>query len=133
MNRTKRKSLRVLSSALGAFILAAGVTGAHAEDTAGTKTFRQLDGVSINVGSKRMVGYFLAQNYSCNLTLFMSDQQAEDEVPNSAARVRQVLAANSSARIDTAEGESLELACQPGASGMTVRLLKQVATFNPAK
>jgi hypothetical protein len=57
-----------------------------------------------------------------------------DEVPaSSAARLLQSVAANGTARVDTAEGESLELACQPGATAMTVRLLTQVASYKDAK
>lgn len=93
-----------------------------------------LHGVSLNVGSKHLVGYFLAEAKTCNVTLLMSNIERDGEVvppTGSAARVRQTLQPNTTARIETVEGESLELACLPGAEAMTVRVLKQVAAYKP--
>ncbi len=114
--------------ALAALALGATAPVTLAADLTGPKTLFPTHGVSVDVGSKRVIGYFVADNGTCNLTFMMSDKQSGDDVPaSSAARLKQVVASNSSAIVDTAEGESLELACQPGATAMTVRLLKQVA------
>lgn len=133
MNRSKRVSVRVAAGIAGVLAILAGAAGANAADAAGAKTVLPTHGVSIDVGSKRVIGYFVAKDNACNLTFLMSDKPVDDVVPTSAARMQQVIAANGTARIDTAEGESLELVCQPAASAMTVRLLTQVATFKPAK
>jgi hypothetical protein len=133
MNRSFRVSTRVAAGVAAAFSILAGASAANAEDQ-GAKTLFPTHGVSIDVGSKRVIGYFVASNNTCNLTFLMSDKQVGDEVPaNSAGRLQQSVAANGKARIDTAEGESLELACQPGATAMTVRLLTQVASYKDAK
>lgn len=131
MNRSNRVSLGAAAAVSGVLAVLAAAATANAAD--GTKTVMPTHGVSIDVGSKRVVGYFVAKNDSCNLTFLMSDKQVDDEVPTSAARMQQVIPANTTAHIDTSEGESLELACQPAASAMTVRLLTQVATYKPAK
>lgn len=129
MIRSKRLISRATLAASAAFAFGATAPIALAADLTGPKTLFPTHGVSVDVGSKRVVGYFVANNGTCNLTFLMSDKQAGDDVPaSSAARLKQVVASNSSAIVDTAEGESLELACQPGASSMTVRLLKQVAS-----
>lgn len=134
MNRSNRVSLRVAAGIAGAMSILAGAASATAADATGAKTVLAAHGVSIDVGSKRVIGYFVAKNDACNLTFLMSDKQVDDVVPTPAARMQQVIAANGTARIETAEGESLELTCQPAASAMTVRLLTQVAaTHKPAK
>jgi hypothetical protein len=134
MNRSLRVSTRAAAAIAAAFSILAGASATYAEDAAGAKTLFPTHGVSIDVGSKRVIGYFVASKDTCNLTFLMSDKQVEDEVPaSSAARLQQSIAANGKARVDTAEGESLELACQPGASAMTVRLLTQVASYKDAK
>jgi hypothetical protein len=132
MNRSTRVSLRAAAGVVAVLSMLAGTTAVNAAD-AGTKTVLPAHGVSIDVGSKRVIGYFVAKNDACNLTFLMSDQQVDDVVPNFAARMQQVIAANATAHIDTAEGESLELVCQPAAASMTVRRLTQVATYKVAK
>lgn len=134
MTRTTRFPLRVAASVFGALSLLSGAAIAHADDATGLKTLYPTHGISIDVGSKRVIGYYLASNDTCNLTVLMSDKQSGDDVPaTSAARLKQSIAATGKARIDTAEGESLELTCQPGATAMTVRLLTQVASYKSAQ
>lgn len=129
MNRSTRLSSRAILTLSAILAMSAGATGAIAAELTGPKTLYPTHGISLDVGSKRVVGYFTADNGTCNLTFLMSDKQAGDDVsPTSAARLKQIVASNGAAVVDTAEGESLELVCQPGASAMTVRLLKQVAS-----
>lgn len=135
MNRSTRHFTNGISAIAAVLALGTSASGTYAAELTGPKTVFPSHGVSIDVGSKHVVGYFIADNGTCNLTLLMGDKLAGDDVPaSSAARLKQVVAGNSSAVVDTAEGESLELACQPGATAMTVRLLKQVASIaKPAK
>jgi hypothetical protein len=129
MNRSKRRISRAIPAAAVALALVASTLPAMAAELTGPKTLFPTHGISVDVGSKRVIGYFVADNGACNLTFLMSDKHLDDETPAaSAARMKQVVASNSSTVVDTAEGESLELACQPGATAMTVRLLKQVAS-----
>lgn len=134
MNRTLRISLRAASGLAAALALLAGASIANAEEATGVKLLRPAHGMSTDVGSKHVVGYFVANKGTCDLTFLMSDKQTDDDVlTSSSPRFKQVVAVNSTARVDTAEGESLELTCQPGASAMSVRLLKQVASYKDAK
>lgn len=134
MNGTSRLSRAVAASAIASLALAFGTLTAQAEEASSVKTLYPLHGVSIDIGSKHVVGYYVARGDSCNLTVLMSDKSASDDVPaSSAARLQHVIVANGTTRIDTAEGESLELACQPQASALTVRVLKQVASYEAGK
>jgi hypothetical protein len=134
MNSSSRLLRAVAASAIAALSLLTGSFAAQAEEASSVKTLYPLHGVSIDVGSKRVIGYYVARGDTCNLTVLMSDKQVGDDVPeSSAARLQQSVAANGTARIDTAQGESLELACQPGAAALTVRLLTQVAAYTSVK
>ena len=125
--------MRRLFMAVGAAVAAALILSGPVAAESGVKTLRPLDGVSLDVGSKRVVGFYVASAHACSLTLMMGELLVEDQEPaGSAARLQQTLAPNTLARLDTTDGESLEFACQPGAATMTVRLLKQVA-FKPAQ
>lgn len=84
-------------------------------------------GVSFDVGSKRAVSYYLAEGGVCNLTVLMAESTVEDEVKGAATRVTIPVIPTRSARIDTAEGKTLEFRCAPSAQTMTVKVLGQVA------
>lgn len=88
-------------------------------------------GVSFDVGSKRAVSYYLGEGGICNLTVLMADTNALDEVKGAATRVTMPVIPTKVARIDTAEGKTLEFKCAPSASAMSVRVLDQVAYAMP--
>lgn len=113
--------------ALCAVLLAAGWAGSVKAD--GAVALKPIKGQSFDVGSKRAVTYFKAADGICNLTLLMSDRMGEDgAIPVAAAsRVNVSVAPGKTARIDTAEGKSLEFRCTAGAKVMTVKPLEQVA------
>ena len=88
-------------------------------------------GVSFDVGSKRAVSYYLGEGGICKLTVLMADTNALDEVKGAATRVTMPVIPTKVARIDTAEGKTLEFKCAPSASAMSVRVLDQVAYAMP--
>ena len=97
-------------------------------------TLKPLTGINLNIGSKKIAGYFVANANVCNLTLMVGESMVGDEVPTSTpARIQQTIAPNDIGRLDTVEGESLEFGCRPGATAMTVSVLRQVAAYKPAK
>ncbi len=132
MNRFSRRSLRATSAgALSLVVCGLSLTTAMAENS-NVQTVRPGHGISLDVGSKHVVGYFLADAKSCQVTLMMSDRSVEDEVPQkTAARIRQTVLPHAVARVDTAEGESLELSCQAEAKGLGV-LVKTTLAANDA-
>ena len=67
---------------------------------------------------------------ACNLTLIAAEAMVGDEVPTSAPmRFVQNISSGAATLVDTPEGQSLEFRCEPNASAMRVRPLKQMATY----
>lgn len=122
----------VASALLGVTVATvSGIALAHEEKAA--TDFRPAQGISFDVGSKRAVGYYTAAAGKCNLTLMLSEaSEADGYAPQSAARFKVSVNAGSSARVDTADGKSLEFGCEPAAAKMSVRTLEQFAVV-PAK
>jgi hypothetical protein len=82
------------------------------------------------VGSKEAVGYFLAERGGCDLTLLIGDAgEAASEAAKggTASRFSTLVAAGRTARIDTADGPSVEFFCSTGASFLTTRVYERVA------
>ncbi len=124
------KSARVAAVlALSALIGAGGA--ASASDTV---AFKPLQGVSLHLGSKHAVGYFVTDKGVCQLTLVVGEELKGDELPvATSARFRAAVEAGTHARFDTGEGTELQFSCAPGATAMTVNSLKQVAYTTPQK
>ncbi len=129
-------SRSVARAAVFGLVGAASIVHAAALATANerTVTFKPLAGISFDVGSKRMVGYFEADAGECALTLMVADAMIGDDVPKySPVRLNQTIAPGETATVDTPEGKSLQVVCKPRASAMTARVLDVLATYKPAK
>jgi hypothetical protein len=91
-------------------------------------SFGPHQGVSLHLGQKHAVGYFLTDNGACQLTLVVGDEIKGDELPTTvSARFRTAVDAGKTARFDTGSGTELQFSCNPGAVAMTVEPLNQVA------
>ncbi|MCB1526608.1 MAG: hypothetical protein KDJ45_02765 [Hyphomicrobiaceae bacterium] len=116
--------------ALASTIAFGGAAAAYADGLSGQK-MTPRHGISFDVGSKRAVSYYLGEGGVCNLTVLMADSNNLDEVKGAATRVSMPVIPTKKARIDTAEGKTLEFKCAPSASAMSVRVLDQVAVAAP--
>jgi hypothetical protein len=113
----------------------AGVVGltapsVHAGEFSSASVVRPKAGLSFPVGSKQAVGYFLAERGGCDLTLLIGEAgeaALESSKGSSAARFSTLVAAGRTARIDTAEGPSVEFFCSTGASFLTTRVYERLA------
>ncbi len=109
-----------------------GAAGAASDPV--TVQFKPLHGVSLHLQTKHAVGYYLAENDVCHLTLVVGDEIKDDAPPTLApARFRAAVEASQQARFDTGEGTELQFSCAPGATAMTVVPLRQVAYSTPQK
>lgn len=119
----------LIGPAVGAAFLAVGWS-AKAEDAVAMKSHRAL---SFDVGSKHALTYFEKVDGACSVMLLMSDRITEDSaIPTSAAsRVTFSVLPSKTARVDTAEGKSLQFICVAGGDAMMVRSLEQVAWTPP--
>lgn len=121
----------VLASAVA---IAATAGGAAAETAGSLATLKPRQGISLDVGSKRAVGYFLADSRVCNLTLLVADRMAETDLSIPAAtRLQFEVAAGSDVRVDTTEGKALGFSCATDAKSMRVDRLEQVAAYSPRR
>jgi hypothetical protein len=119
----------ITKSAGVAAVLALSVLAAAGSAAAQTAVnFKPEEGVSLHLGAKHAVGYFLTENGGCQLTLVVGDEIKGDELPTTAsARFRAAVDAGKAARFDTGSGTGLQFTCTPGAVAMTVEPLNQVA------
>lgn len=107
-----------------------GAVGAASQSS--TVTFKPLHGISMHLGSKHAVGYFLTDAGVCQLTLVVGDELKDDEAPSlTPARFRTAIEAGQHARFDTGEGKELEFHCAKGATAMSVETMQQTAYTAP--
>lgn len=108
----------------------------HGGEFSSADVVRPKAGLSFAVGSKHAVGYFVAEQGGCNLTLLVADsgdQVADSPRGDAPARFNTLIGAGRTARIDTADGPSVEFFCSTGASWLTSRIMDRVAYSAPAR
>jgi hypothetical protein len=97
-------------------------------------TFKPLQGVSLHLGSKHAIGYFVKGDNVCQLTLVVGEELVGEDVPAvTPSRFSAAIEAGRSARFDTGGGTQLQFGCAPSATAMTVETLNQVAYSAPRK
>ncbi len=107
--------------------------GSAVADTS-TNSFKPLQGVSLHLGSKHAIGYFVKGDNVCQLTLVVGEEPVGEDIPAvTPARFSAAIEAGRSARFDTGSGTALEFGCAPSAATMTVESLNQVAYTAPRK
>lgn len=80
-------------------------------------------GVSLDIGGKHAVGYFVAKNKACYLTVVMADTAGGvDGVDSPGTRFVVPVIPGRGALMDAAAGQSVEFFCGPGAARMTARV-----------
>ena len=123
----------IIATALSG-ILSVNTAGAvQAADASSVLTMKPLHGISFDVGTKRAVSYFLSYNGICHLTLIVAEAFDGYEVPaDTPARYEVSIDPGKTARIDAAEGKSLEFACQASAQAMSLTTVSQFAVNSPA-
>lgn len=120
-------SALVLASAIA---VAASSAPAAAGDASTVVTLKPRQGISLDLGAKRSVGYFLADSRLCNLTLLVADATIDEteQIP-APTRLQFEVGAGSSVRVDTTDGKALSFGCATDAKSMTVTRLEQMAAY----
>jgi hypothetical protein len=89
-------------------------------------------GITMLVGTKRAVGYYVADAGACDLTLLVAEKFLnEDTSIPTATRVRSVIGAGTTAHVETIDGASLAFTCATGAKSMTIEKYDRVAYHVP--
>ena len=109
-------------------IVATTFAGILSVNAASAETMKPLHAISIYLGSKHGVGYFLSNNHACKLVLALAETPNADDVTNFVETwFEATIDAGKTTRFETAEGKSLEFACQDAAQTMSVKALEQLA------
>jgi hypothetical protein len=87
----------------------------QAAETSSVLTMKPLHGISLDVGTKRAVSYFLSKNALCKLTLMVGEAFTDDEVP-----------------ADTATRFNVSIDPGKTAQAMSLTTVNQVAAYSPA-
>lgn len=121
-------SMKSLASTL-AFAALAAAHGAVPARADGYKDVQvaPLKVINMDVGTKHAIGYYLAENGACSLTVLLTDFSYDGDAVPSASRVSVNVAGGTSAKVDTIDGTTMAFACAAGASNMTVRTFSRVA------
>jgi hypothetical protein len=126
---------RILTAAIGAALCLATTASLSAAGSQSPTTIKPLKAISLDVGSKHVVGYFLNSEGQCRLTLMIADAFRDDssDPSSQAMRLRLMVEPGRSALVDTTDGRLLQFGCEPNAQAMNATLLDQVASGRDTK
>lgn len=123
----------VAGTILAGIMSMTGTDASQAGAAAPKWTMKPLGAISFDIGTKHAVSYFLSESGQCKLTVVIADAMKGDEVPTDApVRFDVAVDGGKDARLDTAEGKSLQFACVPGSQAMIVNEIEQVVTHSAA-
>jgi hypothetical protein len=101
-------------------------SSAVAEDQ--THVFKPARGVSLDIGSKKVVGVYRAHAGLCELTVMVGDlPDADGHVEGASTRINVPVKAGATQRVYTTDGRLVEFACSLTTNLMTARALEQTA------
>jgi len=126
---------QTLTAAIGAALCLATTMSVSAAESRSPTTMKPLKAISLDVGSKHVVGFFRDAEGQCNLTLMIADAFHDDssEPSSQVMRLRLMVEPGRSALVDTTEGRLLQFACESQAQAMNASLLDQVASGRETK
>ena len=117
---------RTLGLAFGAGLLLAGLAVPTAADPWTPEELRPLRAASFELGSERVLAFFVPADGRCKVTLMIA-QTREDEAPALGSRLSLRIEPGHSATFDGRAGQSLRLACRPGAAALLTARVKTLA------
>ena len=117
---------RTLGLALGAALLLAGRAVPVVAGPWTTEELRPLRAVSFELGSERVLAFFVPADGICKVTLMIA-QMREDEAPALGSRLSLRIEPGRSATFDGRDGQSLRLACRPEAAALLTSRVKTLA------
>ena len=104
-----------------AISLWASAASAQSQVVKAEATYRPMQSVRYDFGSKSMSGYFVDEAKRCLVTLMICEKLDPDAAPTSTAtRVRLVLNPGETAGLDSEEGRSLNFTCGQEATALVI-------------
>ncbi|MGH6927725.1 MAG: hypothetical protein ACREEV_05365 [Dongiaceae bacterium] len=113
----------ILGTIMIASVGAVAAVATNAAPAAGDQaTYKPMQSISHDLGSKSAIGYFLREAGECQIVLMIAENTDPEAGPMpSAARLRLALQPGQAAGLDSEEGRSIDLTCGAGAATLTVR------------
>jgi len=126
---------RIVTAAFGAALCLAASMSPSAAESRSPTTMKPLKAISLDVGSKHVVGYFLNAEGQCKLTLMIADAARDESSEPSAQimRLRLMVEPGRAALVDTTDGRLLQFGCEGDAQAMNASLLDQMAAGRDIK
>jgi hypothetical protein len=115
------KTIARASAFAGTIIAGLWASTASSQPPKDEVTYRPIDSIRYDFGSKAANGYFVQQAARCVVTLMVYEKPDADAGSSSTAtRVRLVLNPGETAGLDSEEGRSLNFTCGDGAAALVV-------------
>lgn len=108
----------------------ASVSAAETE----TVIVKPFKAINLSSGTKRAIGYYVADAGGCQLTLQIADKYSD--YANSVSdpvRINVAVREGTSARVDSMVGPSLDFSCAMGAGQLSIQTVEKTAYAAPAK
>ncbi|MEW5962601.1 MAG: hypothetical protein AB1749_03480 [Pseudomonadota bacterium] len=119
---------KLIGGLVAGVMAVAAASPAFSGDAIPARLLAPSEGISVNVGGTHVVGYFVAREGRCALTVVLGESMREDlTIPAVGRRLHVVVEPAAAARLDTADGKSLAFACARGATAMTVKPVERIA------
>jgi hypothetical protein len=126
------KATKAVAAAAGVMgVLAAGVATADTvykvHQSNAVEVMTPGRGISLDIGGKHAVGYYIAKNNACHLTVVMADSASwETGLDSPGTRFMIPVSAGKRISVDASAGRSAEFFCGPAAARMTARVFDRV-------
>lgn len=115
------------ASAAAVLSLAAPVSASELHSV----VLKPAKGQSFEVGANKAVGYFLAKDGKCAVTLMVAPAGEKDDVKGAGTRVSFDVEPGATGAFEASEGQALQFACEAGAKTLTVKPFERVALYQP--
>ena len=123
----------ISNSLVKSVVLSAGLASVFAgtswaSELDGRRTLKPMQALTVDVGAKHGVGYFLSHDGHCKVVITVSEQSAfSDEEAFAATRYETAITPGASTTFKPGSGSSLVFQCQAGAQEMLVDVGSELA------
>ncbi|BDV39276.1 hypothetical protein DSM21852_25290 [Methylocystis bryophila] len=126
------KASRMVAAALALAVSLGGSASFAADGNWESTMMKPTRAKSLDVGTKHVISYFVSADGACRLTAMIADR-SDDEAAAGAAQLQLTVEPGKTARIATADGNSLRFICLGRAEWMTATVVNRVALGAPAQ
>ncbi len=119
--------LRTTGFAIAIGLMLAGLAVPTVADPWTTEELRPLRAASFELGSERVLAFFVPSEGRCKATLMISETRGDETSPSVGSRLSLRIEPGRSATFDGREGESLRLECRPGGTALLTSRVKTLA------